>query len=164
MTSKRRSFEAGHRRKFLVVIDETPECDRAVYYAARRAQHTGGALVFLYVIANDGFQHWLGVESIMRAEAEEEARKRMFHFVDRVRAAASVDPEMLIREGARSDELVRLIEEDEDIAVLVLAAGIGSEGPGPLVSNLAGRVSGTFPIPITIVPGNLTDQEIDALA
>jgi nucleotide-binding universal stress UspA family protein len=164
MTSKRRSFEAGHRRKFLVVIDETPECDRAVYYAARRAQHTGGALVFLYVIANDGFQHWLGVESIMRAEAEEEARKRIFHFIDRVREAAGIDPEMLIREGVRSDELVRLIEEDEDIAILVLAAGIGSEGPGPLVSNLAGRVSGTFPIPITIVPGNLTDQEIDALA
>ena len=164
MTSKRRSFEAGHRRKFLVVIDETPECDRAVYYAARRAQHTGGALVFLYVIANDGFQHWLGVESIMRAEAEEEARKRMFHFVDRVRAAAGIDPEMMIREGARSDELVKLIEEDEDIAILVLAAGTGSEGPGPLVSNLAGKVSGTFPIPITIVPGNLTDQEIDALA
>ena len=164
MTSKRRSFEAGHRRKFLVIIDETPECDRAVYYAARRAQHTGGALTFLYVIVNDGFQHWLGVESIMRAEAEEEARKRIFHFVDRVRETAGIDPEMLIREGARSDELVRLIEEDEDIAILVLAAGIGSEGPGPLVSNLAGRVSGTFPIPITIVPGNLTDQEIDALA
>ena len=164
MTSKRRSFEAGHRRKFLVVIDETPECDRAVYYAARRAQHTGGALVFLYVIANDGFQHWLGVESIMRAEAEEEARKRMFHFVDRVRAAAGIDPEMMIREGARSDELVKLIEEDEDIAILVLAAGTGSEGPGPLVSNLAGKVSGTFPVPITIVPGNLTDPEIDALA
>ena len=164
MPVKRRSFEAGHQRKLLVVIDETPECDRAVYYAARRAQRTGGALVFLYVIANEGFQHWLGVESIMRAEAEEDARKRLFHFVDRVRETAGVDPELVIRQGVRSEEIMRLIEDDEDIAILVLAAGTGTEGPGPLVSNLAGKVSGSFPIPITIVPGTLTDEDIESLA
>ena len=164
MTVKRRSFEAGHRRKFLVVIDEPPECGRAVHYAARRAQHTGGALVFLSVITNEGFQHWLGVETIMRAEAEEEARKRMFEFVDRVREVAGLDPELVIREGTRSEAIGTVIEEDEDIAILVLAAGTGSEGPGPLVSTLAGKISGTFAVPITIVPGNLTDEEIDALA
>ena len=163
MTVKRRSFEAGHRRKFLVVIDETPECGRAVHYAARRAQRTGGALVFLYVITNEGFQHWLGVETIMRAEAEEEARKRMFEFVDHVREAAGLDPELVIRDGTRSDAIGAVIEEDEDIAILVLAAGAETEGPGPLVSGLAKTIN-SFPTPITIVPGHLTDEELDSLS
>jgi len=160
----RQSFEAGHRRKFLVVIDETPECDRALYYAARRAQRTAGALVLLYVIAPAEFQHWLGVEAIMKAEAEEEARKTLFNFVDRARAVSGIEPEIVIRQGTRSEEIEDLIAKDLDIAILVLAAGAGAEGPGPLVSSLAGRLVATFPIPITVVPGTLTDEEMDALA
>ena len=70
----------------------------------------------------------------------------------------------LIREGQRSDEIVRQIDEDRDIAVLVLAAGAGKEGPGPLVSTLVGKASGTFPIPIAVIPGTLTDDHIDGLA
>ena len=66
--------------------------------------------------------------------------------------------------GFYGDAIVALIEEDEDIALLVLAAGTGKDGPGPLVSTLAGKVSGSFAIPIAIVPGHLSDDEIDALA
>lgn len=165
MSRLRQSFESGHRRKFLVVIDETAECERALYYAARRAQRTGGVLVFLYVIARGEFQHWLGVEAIMRAEAEEEARKTLFKFVDRAREVSGIEPEIVIREGTRSAEVQTLIAEDLDIATLVLAAATTSEGPGPLVTSLAGgRQAGAFPIPITIVPGALTDEEIDALS
>ena len=164
MARLRQSFQAGHRRKFLVVIDETPECERALYYAAKRAQRTGGALVFLYVIAPGEFGHWLGVEAIMRAEAEEEARKTLFEFVDRARAVAGIDPEIVIREGTRSEELQKLVAEDADISILMLGASSGTEGPGPLVTALMSRLLATFPIPITIVPGTLTDEELDALA
>ena len=163
MALKRRSREAGHTRKFLAVVDETPECDRAVYFAARRASLSGGGLTLLYVIPKEDFPHWLGVEAMMRAEAEEEARKRLYHFVDRAREIAGLDPEIVIREGSRTEEITRLVEEDEDIAILVLAAGTSSDGAGPLVSHMAGR-AGTFPIPVTIVPGQLGDEEIDALA
>lgn len=159
----RRSREEGHTRKFLAVVDETPECDRAVYYAVRRASLTGGTLVLLYVIHKDNFPHWLGVEAMVRAEAEEEARKRLFHFVDRAREIAGIEPEIVLREGNRTDEVAALIEEDEDVAILVLAAGTSSEGAGPLVSHVTGR-AGDFPIPVTIVPGGLADEEIDALA
>jgi len=164
MLRLRRSLEEGHRRKFLVVIDDTPECARAVLYAALRAQHTGGALIMLYVIVPGEFQHWIGVENIMRAEAMEAAEETLGRFADTVREVAGIEPQMVIREGARADEIAKLIDEDDDIANLVLGAGTETEGPGPLVTAIAGKASGTFPIPITIVPGNLDDAAIKALA
>lgn len=160
----RRSTEEGHRRKFLVVIDDTPECSRALIYAARRAEHTGGAVVILYVIGPADFQHWVGVENIMRAEAMEAAETTLGRFADMVRDYNQIEPQLVIREGNRSEEIVKLIEEDEDIAILVLAAGTDKEGPGPLVTALAGKGSGTFPVPITIVPGHLDNDGIAAVA
>jgi len=161
---KRKSTESGHRRKFLAVIDETPECARAVVYAALRAEHTAGALSLLYVIEPAAFQHWIGVENIMRAEAMDEAEESLARFADLVRKHATVEPELVIREGVRSEEVMKLIADDEDIAILVLAAGADKEGPGPLVTSIAGKASGTFPIPITIVPGSLSDDDIKAIA
>jgi len=164
MIRKRKSTEPGHRRKFLVVIDATPECARAVVFAGRRAVRTGGALVLLYVIVPSEFTQWAGVENIMRAEAMDEAEEALGKYADLARTAAGVEPEQVIREGARAEELVKLIEEDEDIAVLVLAAGTGKEGPGPLVTAIVGKSAGTFPVPITIVPGNLDDETIASIA
>ena len=86
--NKRRSFEAGHRRKFLVVIDETPECSRALIYAARRAERTSGGLVLLYVIVPTDFQHWVGVENIMRAEAMKEAEETLGRYADIARGVS----------------------------------------------------------------------------
>ena len=164
MLKPRKSTERGHKRKFLVVIDDTPECSRAVVYAARRAQRTGGVLAMLYVIVPSEFQHWIGVENIMRAEAMEAAEETLGRFADMARAISSVEPQMVIREGTRADEIAKLIEEDEDIAILVLAAGTDKEGPGPLVTAIAGKASGSFPIPITIVPGNLDEATIKSIA
>lgn len=165
MPSPRQSFESGHHRKFLVIIDGTPECDRAVYYASRRAVRTGGRLVMLAVIpTGDANQQWLGVGELMRAEARDEVEKRLDHFVARARNLAGIDAERVIREGDKTEEIQKLIEEDSDIGILVLAAGTGSEGPGPLVSSLASSSSVTITVPITIVPGQLTDEELDALA
>jgi nucleotide-binding universal stress UspA family protein len=164
MPLKRRSTDEGHRRKFLVVIDDTPECGRALLYAARRAEHSGGALVLLYVIVPADFQHWVGVENIMRAEAMEEAETTLGRFADQARSYGTIEPELVIREGNRVEEVMKLIETDEDIAILVLAAGTGKEGPGPLVTTLAGKQSATFPIPITVVPGHLDDDAISAIA
>jgi nucleotide-binding universal stress UspA family protein len=160
----RRSFEEGHKRKFLVVIDDTPECALALSYAARRAQHTGGAVVLLYVIEPEGPQSFLGVEEVMRAEAREHAQTTLAKFAARVRDLVNLDPEMVIREGKAADEVHALIASDEDIAILVLGAGTGSEGPGPLVTAIAARGAATFPVPITIVPGTLTEEQLDALA
>ncbi|HWT29420.1 MAG TPA: universal stress protein [Propylenella sp.] len=164
MMRPRRSREEGHKRKFLVVIDDTPECIRALSYAARRAAHTGGAVVLLFVIEPEAPQSWLGVEDIMRAEAREQAQATLAKFAAKARDLANLDPEMVIREGKRAEEIRKLIETDEDIAILVLAAGESTEGPGPLVTAIAARGSGTFPVPITIVPATLSEEQMDAIA
>jgi nucleotide-binding universal stress UspA family protein len=164
MSSKRRSYEAGHKPKYLLVIDESPECDRAVYYASRRAARTDASLIMLFVIEpHDRNQQWLGVADIMRAEAHEEANTALTRFAGRVNGIAGITPQNVIREGDKVEEILALIEEDQDIAILVLAAAIGKEGPGPIVAGLA-KTIGAFPVPIAIVPGHLTDEELDSLS
>jgi nucleotide-binding universal stress UspA family protein len=162
MVSKRLIREAGHRRKFLAVVDETPECERAIAYAARRARSTGGALILLFVIEPDDFQHWLGVEKIMREEASAAANSALDGHAAKVREEVSIEAELVVREGKAADEIHKLIEDDQDIAILVLAAGNAKEGPGPLVSSIAGK-GAAFPIPVTVVPHSLSDEDIDSL-
>lgn len=168
MPRRRQSHEPGHRRKFLVVIDDTPECDRAVYYAARRAARTAGGIVMLAVLELADVQsQWLGVADLMRAEATDQATSRIDHYSARARSISGIEPERVVSEGKIADEIVKLIEADEDIAILVLASATGSEGPGPLVASLAAGTAGAWAglaVPITIVPGALTDTDIDALA
>ncbi|MBU0583971.1 MAG: universal stress protein [Alphaproteobacteria bacterium] len=163
MVSKRLSREAGHRRKFLAIIDDTPECERAVAYASRRAQTTGGVLVLLYVIEPGEVQHWLGVEKIIRDEAMATANAALDGYAGKVREKLGIEPELVVREGKPAEEIHKLIEDDQDIAILVLAAGASKEGPGPLVASIAGK-GAAFPIPVTVVPMNLSDQDIDSLA
>jgi nucleotide-binding universal stress UspA family protein len=164
MAKQRKGTVEGHRRKFLVVVDDTPECTRALLFAGWRAMHTGGTLVLLYVITPSEFTQWAGVENIMRAEAMDAAEAALGKAADFVRDKTGIEPQVVIREGGRSEEIVGLIEDDEDIAILVLAAGTDKEGPGPLVSALAGKAAATFPVPITVVPGNLDDDTIAAVA
>lgn len=164
MLRPRKALEQGHRRKFLVVVDDTPECARAIHYAARRAEHTSGALTLLYVIEPAAFQQWKGVENIMRAEAMDEAEVALGRAADLVRKWTSVEPEQVIREGEGAQEVRRLIEEDEDIAVLVLGAATEKDGPGPLVTAMVGKSTGAFAVPITIVPGSMDDATIASIA
>jgi nucleotide-binding universal stress UspA family protein len=162
MSSKRQSYEKGHKRKYLVVIDDTEECDRAIYWAAKRAGRTKSQIVMLRVIEpGDRNQQWLGVADLMKAEAQEAANATLDKVAARAKKIARITPDRVIREGDTAEEIIKLIDEDADIGILVLAAGTGKEGPGPLVSNLA-KTAGTFPIPVAVVPGHLSDEDIDA--
>lgn len=163
----RRSFEAGHSRKFLIVVDESPEVEAALYYAASRVQRSSGSIVMLYAIEPVAYQHWVGVR---QAQLEEETvkAKALFRMFRRKLALAGfeqIECEEVIGEGKIADEIMKVIGEDEDIAILVLGAAPDAKGPGPLVASFAaGRTAGGFPIPVTIVPGQLTLSEIKALA
>jgi nucleotide-binding universal stress UspA family protein len=164
MSRQRRSYEPGHTPKLLVVVDETEECDRAVYFASRRAARIGGNVVMLRVVETlDQGQQWLGVADIMRAEAHEEASAELIKYAARAKNIAGIAPEQALREGAKAEEILKLIDEDEDIFILVLGACTSAEGPGPLVTTI-GRAAGDYPIPVAIVPGHLSDLEIDALS
>jgi len=164
MTTQRQSYESGHKPKCLVIVDDTAEWDRAVYYASRWALRAGGGVVMLRIIeTEDQNQQWLGVAEVMRAEAHEEADAALDRAAARASAIAAITPERVIREGDPTEQILDVIDKDSDIAVLVLAANPGPEGPGPLITLIAGAV-GSFPIPVTIIPGDLSDRDIDALS
>lgn len=162
MVSKRLSHEEGHKRKFLCVVDSTTECEKAVLYAERRATNTGGALALLYVYEPEDFQHWLGVEEVMKAEAKERGEEHLNKYAEFCREHGSIDPQLIYREGRPLEQILELVEEDQDIAILVLAAGDSNEGPGPLVSSL-GSAGSAFTIPVIVVPCEMTFAEIDSV-
>lgn len=160
-------FTGGHKRKFLVIVDETPEGETALYYAARRAQRTGSGVALLYVIQPPEMSHWLGVEEAFREEQYNKARAIFRLYSRKLKNWGFEDmaPEEIVREGPKAEEILKLIEEDRELGVLVLGASTDPSGPGPLVSFLAaGAKAGHFPVPITIVPGNLTIEEVKGLA
>jgi nucleotide-binding universal stress UspA family protein len=164
MTTQRRSYETGHKPKCLVIVDDSAEWDRAVYYASRWAIRVGGGVVMLCIIeTEDQNQQWLGVADIMRAEALEEANAALDRAAGRANGIAAIPPERVIREGDPTDQILDVIDKDVDIALLVLAANSGPEGPGPLITMMANTV-GSFPIPMTIISGDLSDEDIDALS
>ncbi len=148
-------------RKFLVVVDKTPECKVALRYAARRAQHTGGRVTLLVAAAPPDFQQWRGVEAIMEDEAHAEAEALLHNAAKLVNELAGILCELIILQGRITECIGQLLKEDKDISILVLAAGTGKEGPGPLVAMFA---TGIQAIPVTIVPGTLKESVIDAIA
>ncbi|SFZ84879.1 Nucleotide-binding universal stress protein, UspA family [Devosia enhydra] len=153
-----------YKRKFLVVIDDTEECDRAVTFAAGRVKRTGGTVVLLSVIESEDFTQFLGVEEVMRAEAREAAETLLDQRIARINEIGGVRTETVIREGRPVEEIEKVIAADSSIAILVLAASASNEGPGPLVSAFATRSGAkALPLLITIVPGALTDEQIAAL-
>lgn len=149
-------------RKFLVVLDDSRECLNAMRFAAMRANHTGGGVAVLSVIPPDEFNHWIGVGDIMREEARERIQAHFEVFAKWMRDRQNVDPELVIREGEPVDEIIAHVQEDPEIGVLVLGAGTDKKGPGPLVSQMT-RNSGSLPVPITIVPGDLSKERLEAI-
>ncbi|MCR6635543.1 universal stress protein [Devosia sp.] len=154
-------YDTEYKRKFLVVIDETEECDRALTFAAFRVKRTGGTVVLVTVIPKPEFIG-MGVEDVLRAEAVEEAERNLDSRLARIREIGDVRAETVIREGNGAEQIEQLIDKDHDIAILVLAASRSGEGPGPLVTHFAGRAN-ALPIPLTIVPGRMSDEEIIAI-
>ena len=150
-------------RTFLVVVDDSEEMRAAIRYACRRARHTGGRVALLRVIAPAEFQHFSAIGNLMRAEARAEAEALLSKLAGQLKEISGELPVIYVREGDPRDELLALIDEEPSISILVLAAGTGSEGPGPLVSALTGRAVNRLRIPLTIVPGTLNDQVIDSL-
>ena len=149
-------------RKFMVVLDDSRECLNAMRFAAMRAARSEGGVVILSIIPPEEFNHWIGVGDIMREEARERVHAHFEVFAKWMRDKQGVDPELAIREGEPVSQILTHIAEDPEIGVLVLGAGTDKKGPGPLVTQLS-KSAGTLPIPITIVPGDLSKERLEAI-
>ena len=149
-------------RKFLVVLDDSRECLSAMRFAAMRAMKTGGGVAILSVIPPDEFNHWIGVSDLMREEARERIQAHFDVFAKWMRDSNKIDPDLIIREGEPIKEILGYVTDNPEVGVLVLGAGNDNSGPGPLVSQLS-KNSGSLPVPITIVPGNLSKEQLEAI-
>ena len=149
-------------RKFLLILDDSQECLNAMRFAAMRAARTGGGVEVLAVIPPEEFNHWIGVSDIMRSEARERIEVHFEVFAKWMRDRQGIDPELVIREGEPIQEILAQVKDDPEIGVLVLGAGTDKKGPGPLVTQLT-KNAGTLPIPMTIVPGDLSKERLEAI-
>ena len=151
-------------RKFLVVMDDSPEFVNALRFAAIRASKTGGQVEILGIIAPEEFQHWIGVAEQMKFEAKERIKENFKKFAEIIKNEEGIIPELVIREGEKVTQVLEQVKEDPEVGIIVLGAGISTEGPGPLVTQLVARQGGSLPVPVTIVPGSLTKEAIIAVS
>lgn len=150
-------------RIFLVVVDDSEEMRAALRYACRRAQKTGGRVALLWVVQSSELQQYALLGQNMASEIRSQAEERLQSLAKEVTHISGHDPLLFIREGETQEELLKLLEEEPRISILVLAANDTVEDLGPLVSGVTGSLQETLRIPTTIVPGSLTDQEIDVM-
>jgi nucleotide-binding universal stress UspA family protein len=153
--------QARRDRVFLVVVDDSPERRVALRYACLRARKSGGRVALLRVIEPAGQVEWAGVGALLAEERRAEAEKLLSGLAAEVNELTGGIPILLIREGDPRDELIALLTEEKRISILVLAAAVGGSGPGPLISALAGRYAHKLAIPMTIVPGGMSDEELE---
>ena len=149
----------------LVIADESEEFPDALIYAGLICRNTGWRLVILRVIEPSDPAPWASITDEMRRQAHDAAESLTQRFAAEVWAECGVTAEPVLREGDLKPELRKLIEEDHSIKLVVLAAEHGPGGPGPLVAQL-GRAAGLGqrPVPVLVVPGALTRDEIRKLA
>ncbi|MDO8607673.1 MAG: universal stress protein [Phaeospirillum sp.] len=150
-------------RVFLIVVDDSPEMRAALRFACRRARSSDGQVALLRVIEPAEYQHFASIGNLMRAEAREAAEELLHRLATEVNALSGHVPVLYVREGEPREELIKVIAEEPSISVLVLGADTGSKGPGPLITALTGKYMGKMRVPVTIVPGSLTDDQIDQI-
>ena len=152
------------KKKFLIVIDESKELEKAIYFAAKRAIHTDGKLSLLYIVDPAVNAQWSRIENLIEQEATSEAKKLCRGWAQKIKSRFDIDSEVIIKMGDRCEELLKLVGEDKNIRFLVLASSANNEEPGPLIKALTGKKIKDLSIPMVIIPGSLSEKEIDLIA
>ncbi|NJC32555.1 nucleotide-binding universal stress UspA family protein [Sphingomonas jejuensis] len=150
-------------RTYLVVIDDSPEGDVALRFAARRAARTGGGIQILAVVERTEFVGLADVQQVMEAEARERAEAKVAMAAGSLFEEAGIRPSISVRSGEATALVREMLAETGDVAALVLGAS-ATGAPGPLVATFTGVEAGKLPCPVMIVPGGLSDEAIDRLS
>jgi nucleotide-binding universal stress UspA family protein len=164
MEAKPPEVTPAQARVFLVVVDDTPELKLAIRYACLRAKKTSGRVAMLHVTAPEDMQEWIGVSRLIKEESRQQAEALMQKMAGEVQKLSGNMPVLYFREGDRRDEVMKLIDEEPSISILILGASTGPKGPGPLVQALTSKYVGKLRVPVTIVPGQLSNDDIDHIA
>lgn len=162
-TDKGADKSADRQRVFLVLVDDSEEMIVALRFACLRAKNTGGRVALLYVQEPAEFHHWLGVGELIQHERREEAEARLQDLSSRAQEISGAMPILLVREGKRGEQLMAVLDEDPSISIVVLAASTDAEGPGPVITYLMKQGAARLPVPFTIVPGSLSEEQVEQL-
>lgn len=150
-------------RTYLVVIDESPESEIALRFAARRAVKTGGSVEILALVPKPDFVQWGGVMATIEEEGRVRAEALVAGAAGALLAESGIKPAITVRQGDGAKIVREMIAANPDIAALVLGAA-PSGAPGPLVSHFAGAEAGALTVPLMIIPGSLDRDAIDRLS
>ena len=151
------------KRTYLVVIDDSPEARVALRFAARRAAKTGGTVEVLAVVEPQDFVQWGGVQAAIEEEQKSRIEGIVSGAVGEIIDEAGVKPSIVIRTGEPTKVVREHVGEREEVAALVLGAAPGGS-PGPLVAHFTGNDSGKLPLPVMIIPGSLSDEQLEKLS
>ena len=162
VNSKSKALKSSNRL-FLVVADDSKELHQALYYAAGRAATAGGEIALFRCIEPIEGQLWGGVTEIMEAETEQASKTLLKNLSDYCEKLGAPKPRTFVKKGIIHEELFNLINTEQSIRVLVLGVSTEHGNPGPLINYIINKGSNQCRVPITIVPGNLSDQQIDTL-
>ena len=149
------------KEKFLAVFDGTDECKSAVRYAARRAKINGAELLIVATVDTAEFTYWLSVNNKMIDDIERESRDALRELSDEIKSYSDVSCDHIIEHGSKLDVVKNLINLDNSISLLILASNKKDKNPGILVETISGE---GYSIPVVVIPGNLSDNDIDQLA
>lgn len=155
--------EQDNKWKFLIIADETPEFMKVLRLAAKRAEKVGGSILMLRIIPPTDFQHWTSVKDLMEEEAMEEAVEQTEHYAREIKRISGLEAETVIRNGKPEEVISEIIAEDHDIHLLVLGADVDGD-PGPLIRSFREVLLNVLHMPVLVVPGNMTEEEIDKFA
>lgn len=152
-------------RFILVIADNSEEMNIALEYACARSKKTGRKIIIATFIEPLDVLTTQGVLEIMKNEAREEAEKTLHKAATTVKNSTGIIPILHTREGEIISELKKLIEEEQNINVLVLAANTDdkAKNPGPIINALVTKEISTLRIPVMIVPGNFSTEHISQI-
>lgn len=150
-------------RTYLVVTDDSPESALALRFAGRRAAGTGGTVHIIAVVEPQAFVAWGGVQATMEAERRQQAEDAATAAAARLHEECGIDPRISVRQGDAAAIVRDIIDEDPEVVALVLGAAAGG-APGPLIEHFSGHDAGALPVPLMVVPGSLTPEDIDRLS
>ncbi|MAR57591.1 MAG: universal stress protein UspA [Rickettsiales bacterium] len=149
--------------KFLVCVDTTDECKVALKFACMRAKNSGGSVLLLYVIEPKELQHFAGIEKIMVKEAKEEAKNVLAELAESAMKDFNLKVQTVTSNGKKYNQIVDLINKDKSISILVLGEAPDGMGSNDLINKFTAGLTRSINIPLTIVPGNLSIEDLEKI-
>lgn len=149
-------------RVYLVVMDETPEAQVALRFAAQRAGRTGGSVHIVAVLPRQPFVAFGGVQATIEADARERAEALVASAAGSLASESGRMPQISVRQGDGESVVREYLAEHPEISALVLGAA-AEGGPGPLVTHFS-AAAGTLPCPLYVIPGSMSDADMERLS